>query len=188
MRNMKKHSNSIFTCLFEVIVGVLLLIDPLGFTAGIITAAGIFLLIVGIVQIIKYFRTPVDEASVGQFLFKGIIALIGGTFCILRSGWITATFPVLTILYGIIVLLTGVSKVQLTVDLLRRKNNKWFFAAINAALSLVCAAIILNNPFASTAVLWMFIGIALIVEALLDIVTLILSGTQESADATPAKE
>lgn len=84
------------------------------------------------------------------------------------------TFPALAILYGIGILVTGVGKIQLTVDMLRQKNKKWFWAAINAAVSVVCAIIILNSPFASASVLWMFTGISLLVEGVLDIVTLIL--------------
>lgn len=48
-------------------------------------------------------------------------------------------------------------------------------AAISAAISLVCAVVILNNPFAATEVLWMFTGITLIIEAVFDLITLVIS-------------
>jgi len=77
--------------------------------------------------------------------------------------------------YGVGVLSAGLAKVQFTFDMIRQKNKKWFFALIGAAISIVCAIIILNNPFATTAVLWIFTGISLIVEAVFDAVTLIVS-------------
>lgn len=175
---MNKSINGILLCLFEIVVGILLLINPVGFTTGIITIAGIVLLLTGIISIFKYFKTDSDEAATAQYLAKGLIALASGAFCAFKSQWFIVTFPVLTIIYGVVVLLTGFGKIQLTVDMIRRKNKKWFLALISSVLSLACATVILNNPFSSTAVLWMFTGITLIVEAIVDIVTLIVSGKE----------
>ena len=64
---------------------------------------------------------------------------------------------------------------QFALDLLRRKNRKWYLALISAALSIACAAIILGNPFKTVVILWRFTGITLIVEAVVDIITLFVS-------------
>ena len=174
MKVLKEQVNSIVLCLFELMVGVLLLIDPVGFTTWIIFVAGFVLMVLGILEVVKYFRTDAEEASLGQTLAKGILLLIAGGFCTLKTEWFIVTFPVLTIIYGVVILVTGVGKVQMTVDMLRRKNRKWFWAAISAVVSIACAVVVLGNPFASTAVLWAFTGISLIVECVLDIVTMIL--------------
>ena len=44
----------------EILIGILLLINPVGFTSSIIVAFGIVLTIMGIGQIIKYFRTDAE--------------------------------------------------------------------------------------------------------------------------------
>lgn len=72
-------------------------------------------------------------------------------------------------------LVAGVSKIQTMVDMLRLHNNKWFWAGINAFVSIICAIVILWSPFTTTAVLWIFVGVSLIVEAVLDIVILFLA-------------
>ena len=46
---------------------------------------------------------------------------------------------------------------------------------LSAALTIVCAVIILYNPFSSTAVLWTFIAITLIVEAVVDVIATIFA-------------
>ena len=46
--------------------------------------------------------------------------------------------------------------------------------AVSAAITLLCAVIILANPFSTTAALWMFIGITMIVQAVIDIVAAVL--------------
>ncbi len=173
MKKWKVRANGILLCLFELIVGILLMIDPVRFTSGIIAVAGVVLLILGLGDIIRYFRTNAQEAAVGQQLAKGLLSLLGGGFCVLRTDWFILTFPVLTILYGVVLLVTGMGKIQLAVDKLRQKNKKWFWAAISAAVSIVCAAIILQSPFSSTAVLWMFTGVTLLVESVIDILALI---------------
>ncbi len=171
---MKRNLKGILPCIFEIAVGVLLLINPEGFTKGIITAFGVALIFISIICIIKYFKNEPDEALEKQYLLKGLLSVVAGGFCVIKSEWFIATFPALTILYGIAVLIMGLSKIQLTVDLLRRKNKKWYLAIISAAISLICAVIILNNPFATTKFLWTFTGISLIAESILDIVTLVI--------------
>lgn len=176
MKFLKHNLNGIILCLFEAMVGILLLINPIGFTSGIIIVAGTVFVITGLISIIGYFKADALKAAVSRSLMKGLAALLAGAFCIFRSQWFIITFPVLTIIYGVAVLVTGLGKVQLTVDMLRLKNNKWFLAAISAAVSVIGAVVILSNPFASTAVLWMFTGISLIVEAIFDTIIMIVSG------------
>lgn len=175
---MKNKLNGIILCLFEIVVGILLLIDPVGFTTGIITGAGIVLMVVGIISTVKYFMTNADEAAKGQYLMKGLISLLAGIFCTFKSHWFIVTFPALTIIYGVVVLITGICKIQITVDMLRKKNKKWFLAIISAVISIACGAVILGSPFTSTAVLWMFTGITLIVESVIDLITLIVSNKE----------
>ena len=91
-----------------------------------------------------------------------------------RSNWFIVTFPLLTVIYGVLTLLGGINKVQWAIDMLRAKQKYWFVAIISAVLTLVFSALILANPFASTAVLWTFVAVTLIVEAVIDIVAFIL--------------
>ena len=164
-----------FLCLFEIVVGILLLINPVGFTVGIAIAAGVVFLILGISQTIKYFSEDPIEAASRQYLTKGLLFLLAGGFCVLKVDWIASTFQTLTVVYGVLVMATGFGKVQFSLDLLRRKNSKWYLALLSAGLSVACASIILSNPFRTTVVLWRFTGITLIVEAVVDIAALFIS-------------
>lgn len=174
MKAIKQNGSAIIMCIIEAVIGVLLLVDPLGLTASIIMAAGIALMIVGLLDVIRYFRSSPEEAAVSQLLMRGLVALLAGGFCAFNPGWFVVTFPVIAILYGIAVLIGGLGKVQITVDMLRAKHSKWWLGAMNAAISIICALVIINNPFPSTIALWWFAGISLIVEAVFDLVTLIL--------------
>lgn len=156
--------------LVEVIIGILLLVNPIGFTSGIIVAFGIILMIMGIHKTVKYFRTEPEEGAVSQILVKGLLLLLAGVFCTFNSHWFIATFPVLTLMYGVVILISGITKIQWTIDIIRMKRSKWAWMAISAAISLICGVAIITNPFSTTAVVWMFIGISLIVEAVFDMI------------------
>lgn len=174
MNTWKERATVIILCLFELVAGVLLLIDPARFTSAVITVAGAALLIFGLIEIVRYFRADPEEAVLGQALTKGLVAILAGAFCVFRTEWFLATFPVLTVIYGVIVLVTGIGKLQRTVDLIRLKASRWFLDAINAALSIFCAVVILSNPFASTLILWSFTGVTLIVTGIFDLITLFI--------------
>ena len=177
MSAIQKNGGSILMCVLEILVGVLLLMDPTGFTSFIIIAAGAALILYGAICIVRYFRADAAEGALRQNLFKGLLLLLGGLFCVLRSKWFVDTFPLLTILYGIGLLISGVGKIQWMADMIRFGRKRWYLPAISAVLSLIFAAIILCSPTA----LWSFLGIVLIVEAVFDIVAIALGGKHKGS-------
>ncbi len=173
---MKKNASGIHKivlCLFELALGVLLLINPVGFTSGILRALGVLLLLDGVVHVFRYFKEPPEAAALAQDLTRGLLETIAGLFCMLKSQWFIVTFPLLTVLYGVLALINGVGKIQWAVDLLRKKSKKWFWAAISAAVMLICSLVILADPFRSAVVLWVFIGVTWIADAILDVIAMI---------------
>ena len=178
MSAIQKNGGSILMCVLEILVGVLLLVDPTGFTSAIIIAAGAALILYGAICIVRYFRADAAEGALRQNLFKGLLLLLGGLFCVLRSKWFVDTFPLLTILYGIGLLISGVGKIQWMADMIRFGRKRWYLPAISAVLSLIFATIILCSPTA----LWSFLGIVLIVEAVFDIVAIALGGKHKGSD------
>ena len=82
------------------------------------------------------------------------------------------------------VLLLGLRRIQWTVDMIRLKMRRWYWPAIGAGLSLLVAVVILLNPFETLATLWVFTGIALIAEAVVDVLTLIFDWQEDGKDVT----
>ncbi|MBQ8508023.1 MAG: DUF308 domain-containing protein [Clostridia bacterium] len=170
-----KKINSIVLCIAELLVGILLLIKPVGFTSGIIICAGVAMMVKGIIDVVAYFRTPAQAAAQQKRLSTGLIALLIGAFCAFRYQWLMSAVPFLGIIYAVILLLLGVEKIQTAVDQRRLGNAKWYIVAIAALISIVCALIIFLNPFSVATYLWVFTGISLIVEALADIVSFVMN-------------
>lgn len=179
MNILKQHGFSILLCLFELQIGILLLIDPMGFTSGIMIAVGVLLIAVGIWLVVRYFQTNALEAALGRKLTAGLAALILGLFLVFRSAWFVKTFSVLTLVYGLTILVTGLIKTQQTVDSIRLKSRGWWIDAATAVLAIAGALVIICNPFETTTILWRFIGITLLVEAVADGVALLSRSRSE---------
>ena len=165
--------------LFEAAVGVVLLINPIGFTTVFVTVVGVLLAAVGLMFILQYFRSEPTEAQKGQGLLKGCCALLVGLFCALNTQWFIDAFPLLTVIHGIVILNTGIIRMQWTADMLRLKLKRWYIAAGGAVISIVLAVIIFVNPFGVSQAIWTFIGITFLVDALADLAVLIFSGRRE---------
>ena len=186
MKSLQKYFGGMVLSLLEIFVGVLLLIDPFAFTSGIIAVFGAVLMFVGLVCLFKYFRAEPQIAAVSQNLLKGLAALIAGGFCVFGNSYINELTTLLTVIYGVMILAVGLSKVQNTVDMLRMKKTKWGFTAISAVITVVCAALILFNPFGATEWIWKFIGITLIVEAAIDAIAVLFGNKDKPAEQPDA--
>lgn len=182
MKTLFQKTGGILYSLLQAVVGILLLIDPIGLTSGILITFGVVLMVVGVVSIVNYFRTPVETASKEQLLMKGLLSALIGCFGIFCTEWLIVTLPLLSIVYGVIMLIIGLSKVQLTFDAIRKKEGKWVLGLISAIISVVCAVVVLTNPFTTTTVLWMFTGISMIVDAVFDVFAILFGGRKNKAE------
>ena len=167
-------TGSILTCIIEIVVGVLLLINPVGFTSGIIIGMGMVLCIAGAVSTVRYFVVPPMEAAKGQLLFKGLVTLMAGAACIAKYEWIMGAFPLLTVLYAIAMLVLAAAKLQKMADQKRSHALRWYMPGISAGIAAALAGIILVNPFGAATAVWTFAGVSLIAEAIVEILSIAL--------------
>ena len=188
MKFFKENSVNLLISVCEFVLGILLLINPTGFTTGIIIAFGAACLVFGIVQIIFYWKKPFAEAMSRLYLMKGLVSISLGLFCVCFSHWFLETFVLLSFLYGILLLMGGFYKVQWSIDLLRQKTKRWGLGAIGAATTLVFALLIIGNPFPSVNVTWIFSGIALIAQAIIDLAVILLIRVFVNAKLPKKKE
>ncbi|MBQ8618990.1 MAG: DUF308 domain-containing protein [Clostridia bacterium] len=165
---------SIVTCILEIVVGVLLLINPVGFTSGIIIGAGVLMVLGGLVSIVRYFMSKPEIASQKQLLFKGVVMILGGAVCITKYDWFLSAFPLLTVIYAAAMLVLAAAKLQRMADMRRMGLMRWYMPGIAAALAAVLATIILLNPFGAANAVWVFVAVSLIAEAVVEIVTIAL--------------
>lgn len=161
-------------CGLEILVGVLLLINPVSFTSGIIIGAGWLMAIIGVVNVIRYFLMNPEAGAQAQLLFHGLVLGMAGALCITQYRWFLTAFPLLTVLYAGWMLVLAAMKVQQMTDMLRIRMGRWYMPAIAAGLAVILAVIILWNPFGAANAIWTFVGVSLIVQALVELVAALI--------------
>ncbi|MCH5287651.1 MAG: DUF308 domain-containing protein [Christensenellaceae bacterium] len=166
----QKNLINLILCLGELIVGILLLVNPEGFTQAIVMALGAAVAVLGVLNVIRYFRTKPVQAAMERRLAYGLGQLALGAFFLTQSGWLVNLFGVLTRLYGVAVLVLALFRIQQFVDARRLKLPRGgMFSGVTALFTLAYAAMILFLPETT----WIFIGVMLLLEALMDILILV---------------
>ena len=185
MKALKENFSIILIGIAELVVGILLIIDPKKFTDGIIITLGLALNVLGVLAIIKYFRSKPEEAVLGQQLFKGLMCISIGLFCVLNFSWFTKYSEIMSLLYGAALFLIGLSKIQWASDILRLKKGSCLYPALGAALSIILGIIIIANPFGEG--LTTFTSLALIAGGAYDFFALIYGSILNKKAASDKK-
>lgn len=170
---MKKISVSLMLSVCEVLLGLSLLMDPVGLASVVIIASGVILALLGALNLYKYVRLPREEAAKTWKLAEGACLLAVGIVCVVNQPWMVQVMGTLTTLYGILTLASAFMKLQIGVDALRGKRPFWYLMVISFVFTAVLAALLIVNPFTEGSV-WIVSGVALLALAVLDAAYFIL--------------
>ncbi len=159
--------------------GILTLIRPALMTDIARWTATAILAIYAIVQAVRYFRTPPAQAAMG---YRLTAALIAGTLALL-----VATNPWLlrSDLWGLLLMCGGFAKFQTAWDSYRLGYSRWWWFMIISAVSLCFGILVLTGLIASG--LAVFIGIALILEGVIDLAALFMIRYSDRLEASAAR-
>ena len=172
MKFLRENWSSLLTILLLIVVGILVLVNPDLYTTIIIRVVGVLLTVLGIYDIVKYFRSEPMEAAKGSGFYSGVIMVTAGAFCIFRLNTLKSVFPMMAVLYGVFQIVLGYRKLQRMVDALRMKLPLWWLQAISAGISLLFGYLIALNPGMTLMNIWVFTGITMIIEGVFDAASL----------------
>ena len=186
MKTLKENWFNLLTILFLIVVGILLLINPLELSTLIIQVAGILIALFGLYRIFKYFWAKPEEAARNSDFFIGAVLISAGMFCLFSVSWFERVFPAFAVIYGILQILLGYQQLQQMIDRLRLKLPKWWLNGISAAISLLFGFLIVANPTMQLIDIWIFTGIAMILEGVFSVVVMILQHLKEKPEIADA--
>lgn len=150
-------------------LGALLTIFP-GPSANVFSyIAGGLLILFGIWRIAQFFRGEVT--MVGHTFSVGLIAMAGGIVIVLMP---QAFFSLVPILIGFAMIACAMLQLEMALGLTRMKYPRWYLTLISSVLMLVLGVVILINPFSTSLLLLRFIGIAMLIEAICDLIDVIV--------------
>ena len=175
MKNLRNNFPVILLTLFEFAVGVLLLINPEAFTKAVIIIFGAILVVIGGIYLARVLRDRSEGVS-GITMTISLASLIVGILCIVFPSMIMSLFAFVAIIYGVILIVSGVYKAKSYTDAKSAGTPLPAITLISAILSVALGIVIVINPFGTVMrTLFTFAGIALIIEAGLDLTSVILN-------------
>lgn len=173
--NNTRRATGIAAILAYCVSGVLLLMHPQLMTDVTMWALAIVLCAFGVMELISYFRlTPVEGAATHRFA-SALLALTLGIGVMVDRDLFANFVPRI---WGLLLMLGGFVKAQQSVDALRLKSSRWWWLLLGAAVSVVLGFIALTRPAFVRDGIAVYIGVSLIVEAIIDLVMLILIKVQ----------
>lgn len=153
-----------------ILLGLFLLLFPGAKIIQIVYGIGVVLIIGGIVSIVRYFMTE-SYRQLNCYTFSaGALMVVLGVCALLRAE-IVATY--LIVCLGILLLASGIIKLQHALDLEAIKDKAWIAVLLVAAAIIICGAVVLLNPFEHTADLIRFTYILLVIDGFLSLLSVL---------------
>ena len=159
----------VITALVVIAIGVLFVLKPGTSGTWICYIVGAALCVSGVVRFITYFLGAFRK-SFGSFdLVWGAALLLCGVYILVRPSLL---YGLLTTAFAIFLVVDGVLKLQYAIDLYRMKAKGWWFVLAVALVMGVLGVVALFNPFATMVTLMTFLGITLIADGVMVLVSI----------------
>lgn len=149
-----------------IIIGMMLLIMPQTSLLWICYAFGAVVLVTGIVCLIQYARIRGTGFTAPFMLVGGVITAGLGIFTLAKPQVVASFLPAV---FGIFILVDGLSRVGTAIDLAKRKGQKWWVLLLLSVVSVALGVLLVLHPFDAAVSVVMVCGILLIVEGALNL-------------------
>ena len=168
VRNFRK--DILWVAVVLIAAGVLFLVFPDSCSRIICYLIGGAMFLGGVISIVTYLKSSRDMLFSSFGLVRGTGLVVLGIFLLINPEFLIGF---LSSILGIILIVDGTLKLQYAVDLLRLKVSGWVSVLLLAITAVILGVLVLLNPFATARTLAIFIGIALAVDGISDLGTLL---------------
>ena len=158
--------NLILLAVIFIALGIVLILWPGATMKTICYLLAAMLLAIGVVSLINYLRTDISGIIYRYDLVVGLCAILGGILVIVKVDKLTDLIPAVL---GFLVTMSGIMKMQNSVDMLRLGHGTWHVAFAMAIVNIVAGIVLLMNPFEAAQILIMCLGIALVYSGITDL-------------------
>lgn len=158
--------NLILLAVIFIALGIVLILWPGATMKTICYLLAAMLLAIGVVSLINYLRKDISGIIYRYDLVVGLCAILGGILVIVKVDKLTDLIPAVL---GFLVTMSGIMKMQNSVDMLRLGNGTWHVAFAMAIVNIVAGIVLLMNPFEAAQILIMCLGIALVYSGITDL-------------------
>ena len=149
-----------------IVIGMMLLIMPQTSLLWICYAFGAVVLLTGIVCLIQYARIRGTGFTAPFMLVGGVITAGLGIFTLAKPQVVASFLP---IVFGIFIVVDGLSRIGSAIDLAKRKGQKWWVLLLLSIVSVALGILLVLHPFGAAVSVVMGCGILLILEGAMNL-------------------
>lgn len=151
-----------------IVLGLVLVIAPNLARSVLFNVVGIGCILIGAVHVIRYCRLDARAAVVSNDMATGLLFIAGGILLIVFEKPLES---LLSIMVGLVILAGGVIQIQSSLGFRHMKVSRWYVELICAAISVALGILVIANPFTAMNLTMRVIGVSLIVEGVMDVVS-----------------
>lgn len=156
----------------SILAGILLIFFPTTALRAVCYLFGGALFVVGAGNVLSYVLNLLGKEayqySPQYKLVFGIVMVGLSILAFVKTTWIVSVIPVLL---GVIIVVSGIVKLQHALDLRWIGYDGWLPILFLAAMSLILGGVMLFNPFDTAKTLIIAIGIGLVISGCTDLIT-----------------
>ena len=165
--NAKRSEKSIIaSSILTLVVGVMLAVYP-GNTLSLIgKVIGVALMIIGVSQIVVFFKNTKEDRVASASFALGIILFAIGLYIFINDKSLTNVF---TTIIGLLICIKSIYKIQLAISL-KSYSNTWKYNLVSGLIVLSMGLIIIFYPIETASTILRVIGIILIISSVYEII------------------
>lgn len=129
---------------------------------------GSILIAIGTITIIKYINNLKSSIRNELDIIYGLGMAILGIIVISNPKGLASIIP---FVLGIIMIISSATKLQISLDIMRKNEGKMTTSAILLLMTCICGVVLIFNPFSGAKILAKIIGVIILIYAILDIVS-----------------
>lgn len=163
----KMQGSYIVMAVAYVVFGLSLLIKP----TVICYAIGAVCVIYAVANLIKYFTGSMNRMYIEPDFVLSVIICVFGIVTIVRPSVIISILPFIV---GIVLVFSGLIKVQDGINLKRFNYDRWFLVLGFAVISVILGIVVLLNPFGTGLLFTRMVGLFFTVDGVLSISSIVM--------------
>lgn len=159
--------SSVTSSIILFILGLLLFLKPDTVIHVVALILGIFIIVVGIFALLKYFRAEQKNGMIRFNIIYGGVCIVSGLILALTPSAIASILP---IVLGIWMIISSLLKIQYALNMKEAGSTSWIPTFTLAMITLVVGILLVINPWRGAQVILQIVGGFLMAYALLDVV------------------
>ena len=137
------EKNSIAISILMLILSLCLIFMPFSSAVSIIWMFGIFTIVDGIVHMISYFNTDVDNRIANFEFAEGIMEILSGILIFISAEYLVMFMPVMI---GVWIIVKSIVKMQIALNMRNSEESSWVLVLILSIITLLIGIFIILNP------------------------------------------